>query len=124
MNAAIRREFDRLNDAPMASGETRRAVFEANERTVLQPLPANAWEWGEWISRKFAPNGHVCIERNYYSVPDGYIGQSVEARLGERIAVHPRKSGRAASGPTPWPGPSDASPRATSRNRPSPPCRA
>ena len=37
MNAAIRRELDRLNHAPMACGETRRAVFEANERAVLQP---------------------------------------------------------------------------------------
>ena len=33
MNAAIRRELDRLNDAPMACGESRRALFEANERT-------------------------------------------------------------------------------------------
>ena len=90
----------------MASGEIRRAVFEANERAVLQPVPANPWEWGEWLSRKVGPNGHVRVERNHYSVPDGHIGRSVEARLGERmvevfldrggerIAVHPRKSGR------------------------------
>ena len=106
MNAAVRRELDRLNAAPMASGETRRAVFEANERAVLQPLPANPWEWGEWLPRKVGPNGHVRAERNYYSVSDGYVGRSVEARLGERmvevflerggerLAVHPRKTGR------------------------------
>ena len=64
MNAAIRRELDRLNHAPMACGETRRAVFETNERAVLQPLPVNPWEWGEWIGRKVAPNGHMRIERN------------------------------------------------------------
>ena len=106
MNAAIRRELDRLNHAPMACGKTRRAVFEANERGVLKPLPANPWEWGEWVRRKVAPNCHVRIERNHYSVPDRYIGRRVEARLGERmvevflerggerISVHPRKSGR------------------------------
>ena len=106
MNAAIRRELDRLNDAPMACGESRRAVFEANERASLQPLPANPWEWGEWIDRKVGPNCHVCIERNYYSVPDGNIGRKVDARLGERmvevflerggerLAVHLRKGGR------------------------------
>ena len=106
MNAAIRRELDRLNHAPMACGETRRAVFETNERAVLQPLPVNPWEWGEWIGRKVAPNGHMRIERNHYSVTDGNIGRSVEARLGERmvevflarggerIAVHPLKNGR------------------------------
>ena len=106
MNAAIRRELDRLNHAPMACGESRRAVFEANERASLQPLPANPWEWGEWIDRKVGPNCHVCIERNYYSVPDGNIGRKVDARLGERmvevflerggerLAVHLRKGGR------------------------------
>ena len=100
MNAAIRRELDRLNHAPMASGESRRAVFEANERVVLQPLPADPWEWGEWTPRKVGPNGHVCIERNYYSVPkiDARIGERMVEefleRGGERIAVHPRQSGR------------------------------
>ena len=105
-NAAIRRELDRLNHAPMACGESRRAVFEANERASLQPLPANPWEWGEWIDRKVGPNCHVCIERNYYSVPDGNSGRKVDARLGERmvevflerggerLAVHLRKGGR------------------------------
>ena len=80
INAAIRRELDRLNHAPMACGESRRAVFEANERASLQPLPANPWEWGEWIDRKVGPNCHVCIERNYYSVPDGNIGQQGSTR--------------------------------------------
>ena len=47
MNAAIRRELDRLNDTPMAKcGESRRALFEANERAALAALPAHAWEWG------------------------------------------------------------------------------
>ena len=106
INAAIRRELDRLNHAPMASGESRRALFEANERASLQPLPQSPWEWGEWVPRKVGPNGHVCVERNYYSVPDGNVGRGVAARVGERmvevfleeggerIAVHPRKSGR------------------------------
>ena len=63
MNGAIRRELDRLNEAPMACGESRRAIFEANERDHLQPLPANPWEWGEWLPRKVGPNGHVRVER-------------------------------------------------------------
>ena len=106
MNAAIRRELDRLNEAPMASGSTRRAVFEASERTALQPLPAHPWEWGEWVERKVGPNGHIRVEHNHYSVPDGHIGRGVAARLGERmvevflerggerIAVHRRNTGR------------------------------
>ena len=85
MNAAIRRELDQLNAAPMASGSTRRAVFEASERTALQPLPATLWEWSEWVERKVGPNGHIRVEHNHYSVPDGHIGRGVAARLGERM---------------------------------------
>ena len=107
MNAAIRRELDRLNDAPMAKcGESRRALFEANERTALAALPAHAWEWGEWVERKVGPNCHVRFERNHYSAPERYIGRQVDVRVGERmvevflerggerIAVHRRKVGR------------------------------
>ena len=105
MNAAIRRELDRLNEAPMSCGESRRALFEANERAHLQPLPADPWEWGEWLPRKVAQNGHVRIDRNHYSVPEGHIGRELAVRAGERmievflerggprIAVHRRKNG-------------------------------
>ena len=68
MNAAIRRELKQLNDAPMTSGESRRARFEAGERAALAPLPKHLWEWGEWISREVAPRCHVRIDRNHYSV--------------------------------------------------------
>ena len=106
MNAAIARELEQLNEAPMASGQTRRGVFEATERPALQPLPANPWEWGEWLDRKVGPNGHVRVEHNHYSVPEGHIGRNVAARVGERmvevflgrgaerIAVHRRNTGR------------------------------
>ena len=64
MNAAIRRELDRLNDTPMAKcGESRRALFEANERAALAALPAHAWEWGEWVERKVGPNCHVRFDK-------------------------------------------------------------
>ena len=105
MNAAIRRQLEQLNDAPMACGATRRDLFEASERAALKPLPRDPWEWGEWIERKVAPNCHVRIRRNHYSVPERHIGATVHVRVGERmvevfvardgerIAVHPLKSG-------------------------------
>ena len=107
MNAAIRRELDRLNDTPMAKhGESRRALFEANERMALTALPARPWEWGEWVERKVGPNCHVRFDKNHYSAPERYIGRQVDVRVsermvevflergGERIAVHRRKAGR------------------------------
>ena len=30
------------------------------------------------------PNGHVCVERNYYSVPDGNVRRGVAARHGRK----------------------------------------
>ncbi len=105
MNAAIRRQLEHLNEAPMACGTTRRGLFEASERAALKPLPRDPWEWGEWIERKVAPNCHVRIHRNHYSVPERHIGATVHARVGERmvelfaardgerIAVHHLKSG-------------------------------
>ena len=47
MNAAIRREIDRLNEVPMACGGTRRALFEANERALLKlpPLKGLLYRW-------------------------------------------------------------------------------
>ena len=86
MNAAIRRELDRLNDAPMAKcGESRRALFEASERAALTALPAHPWEWGERVERKVGPNCHVRFERNHYSAPERYIGRQVDVRAGERM---------------------------------------
>ena len=106
MNAAICRELGRLNDTPMACGESRRVLFEASERAALAALPAHPWEWGEWVERKVGPNCHIRFERNHYSAPDRYISRQVDVRAGERmvevflerggerIAVHRRKSGR------------------------------
>ena len=106
MNAAIRGELERLNDAPTAKGPSRRAAFEAGERAALSPLPENPWEWGDWLPRKVAQNGHVAYERNHYSVPDGNNGRDVAVRVGERmlevfaekggerLAVHPLRTGR------------------------------
>ena len=89
----------------MAAGATRRDLFEASERAALKPLPRDPWEWGEWIERKVGPNCHVRIRRNHYSVPERHIGATVHVRVGERmveiftaregerIAVHPLRSG-------------------------------
>ena len=79
MNAAIRRELDRFNQAPMACGESRRALFEANERALLKPLPRTPWEWGEWIERKVGPSCHVRIAYNHYSAPERHIGRNLDA---------------------------------------------
>ena len=86
MNAAIRRELDRLNDTPMAKcGESRRGLFEANERTALAAQPAHAWEWGEWVERKVGSTCHVRFDKNHYSAPERHMGRQVDVRVSERM---------------------------------------
>ena len=81
---------------------TRRALFEANERALLKPLPRNPWEWGEWIERKVGPNCHVRIARNHYSVPERHIGREIHARVGERmVELFLDKGGDARARPRP-----------------------
>ena len=102
MNRAIWAGLDGLNDRPMQNwGVSRRALFEAQERAALQPLPPQPWEWSAWLgARKVGPDCHIRVDRNSYSVPVTWIGRSVEVRRsermievfasrgGERVAVH------------------------------------
>ena len=54
------------------------------------------WEY----NRKVYPNSHICIEKNFYSVPFVYVGQHVDVKLTDsiieiynnhqRISTHPR----------------------------------
>ena len=85
MNDAIRRELDKLNEATMANGETRRALFEANKRATSAELSTHHWKWGEWTIRKVARNCHVSVERNYYSGPSAHIDRAIEVRMSERM---------------------------------------
>ncbi|SJN37509.1 Mobile element protein [Microbacterium esteraromaticum] len=61
---------------------SRRTVFEAEEKPLLRPLPAVAFEISRWFySRRVQRNGHVVFERNFYSVPYANIGRSVDLRV-------------------------------------------
>ncbi len=105
MNRAIREKLEELNDAPMSTWRvSRRQRFE-EERPFLRPLPATAWEWGEWLKRIVGPNDHVQVDRTHCSVPpmDGvhavwvrageHVVEVYRSRYGERLTVHLRLSG-------------------------------
>ena len=109
MNAAIRRELDRLNLAPDGlRREPPRHLVEANERAFLQPLPREPLG----VGRVGRPQGRAerpcaCRAQLLLGTRRLHVGRSVvAARIGERmvevfleeggerIAVHPRKNGR------------------------------
>ncbi|MGH8136470.1 MAG: IS21 family transposase [Steroidobacteraceae bacterium] len=105
LNAAIAELVVRLNTRPFKKIEgTRRSRFEQLERATLRPLPARAYEFGEWRKAKVHPDYHIEVGRAYYSVPYRFIGARVEVRLtaqalevfhsGRLIATHARASER------------------------------
>lgn len=82
---------------------SRRDLLEQLERPNLRPLPERPFEYVERVNARVAPNYHVAHRYQHYSVPWKLVGRKVEMRIsehlveifhrGERIAVHPRRTG-------------------------------
>lgn len=79
-------------------------LFEEIEREALASLPDNPFEYCKWKTAKVHPDYHVDVDKTFYSVPHGLIGQKVSIRLThrvveifhehKRIASHLRRSQR------------------------------
>lgn len=67
-------------------GTTKRqvAVMFAEERPFLQPLPIEPFRYYQYGERVVHLDGHVEVERAYYSVPPGYIGSAVRVQWDDR----------------------------------------
>jgi transposase len=75
-------------------------LFHEYEQAVLLPLPEEPFTLREIRCVKVHPDCHVSIDKSYYSVPYIYVGQTLDAHIGERIveiyraqdlvATHPR----------------------------------
>jgi transposase len=101
LNAAIGELIAVLNNRPMRHlGSSRRALFEANERGALLPLPADAYVYAEWRRCRAGIDYHVELYGHWYSVPSRLVREAIEARIteqtvelfhrGTRIACHIR----------------------------------
>jgi transposase len=86
-------ENDHLNDweANVADkrihGTTRKQVgthFETIEKSALQPLPLERFANFSEGRRKVSRDGHVSVERAYYSAPPEYVGYLVWVRWDSR----------------------------------------
>ena len=85
-NAALAERLKLINSRPMSDGsESRRARFEAIERSCLKPLPAQAFESAEWRRLKVPADYHIVHEGHAYSVPHSLIGQVVELRITAQV---------------------------------------
>ncbi|MBX9643121.1 MAG: IS21 family transposase [Novosphingobium sp.] len=95
------------NNRPLkrANGQSRRSLFEASERSQLQPLPPTRFEVFELSKpRTVQKDYHVEYATNFYSVPHRLIGQRaiicasahlIDIRVdGLSVATHARLHGR------------------------------
>jgi transposase len=108
LNQAIAELVADLNTRPMRRlGVSRRDLFFELDSPALKRLPAEPFEYAEWRVRRVGLDYHVDIDGHYYSVPHRLIREQIDARItahtielfrkGERIAVHLRGTGRAAT---------------------------
>ncbi|MCB1309441.1 MAG: IS21 family transposase [Leptospiraceae bacterium] len=58
-------------------GRTPTDLFENEEQSCLQPLPAERWDRPVYKQCKVAANWHIQFERAFYSVPYAHIGRRV-----------------------------------------------
>jgi len=79
LNAAICVALEIHNNLPLKHGESRRVLFDTEEKQTLTPLPQLAYELCTIKEHKVMKNGHVALheDRHYYSVPYDLIGKRV-----------------------------------------------
>lgn len=104
LKEAISQALDDFNQAPFQKRQYSRAEVFEDERKYLRHLPAVPYEVASWeYNHKVYPNFHVCIKKNYYSVPYAYVGQYADIKITDtiievynnhqRISTHPKFPG-------------------------------
>lgn len=69
-------------------GTTKQQVwkrFLETDKLALHPLPGDPFALFHIGTRKVHPDGHIEVERTYYSVPHTHVGQRVEVRWDQRM---------------------------------------
>ena len=101
LNAAIAELRPVLNAKPYQKRpESRRELFEELDRPALRPLPAQRYEYAEWLRARVNIDYHVAVDKHRYSVPCELVREQVDVRLtancvevlqrGRRVALHAR----------------------------------
>jgi len=103
LNQAIKKLLESYNKTPFQKkNHSRTDLFESLEKEALKPLPTDKYELKTYKIATVQKNCHVYFspDKNYYSVPNSFIGKKVKMILCEnsveiyhnqnRIAVHVR----------------------------------
>lgn len=101
LNQVILSRLAELNARPYQKLDgCRNSWFETLDKPKLLPLPVTPYELAQWSEVTVNIDYHVVIDKHLYSVPNGLIHQTLDARVtdkivelfhqGKRVAVHPR----------------------------------
>lgn len=101
LNREIARLLGPLNERPFRKlPGSRASQFKDIDHPALRPLPAQRYEFAEWVKARVNIDYHVVYEDHYYSVPYALAGQAIELRVtatmvevlhrGQRVASHVR----------------------------------
>lgn len=103
LNEAIKERLHAFNHKPFQKKDGSRAIWFADERPALLPLPRDRFELGTWKIATVAFNYHIGVGEMYYSVPYELIKRKVDVRLthnvveiffeGNRVCSHVRLYG-------------------------------
>jgi transposase len=85
LNEALRQYLERLNHQVMKDYGVCRAQRFEEEKKHLKALPPCRFEISEWRTAKVHPDCHIQVEKNFYSVPFLYVGQTVRVRLTDKM---------------------------------------
>ena len=85
LNEVIRERLYECNHKPLQRKEGSRAVWFADEKPLLLPLPQNRFELGVWKIATVAFNYHIGVDEQYYSVPYELIKHKVDVRLTHNV---------------------------------------
>ena len=94
--------MQRMNERTMRKlGVSRRELFEKIERSVLNDLPAEDWEFAEWRRARVNLDYHIEVHDFLYSVPHMLLRAEVDVRItaraveifhrGQRVGAHQRR---------------------------------
>lgn len=80
LNEVIKVPLESHNTASLKKGDSRREIFETEEKQTLLALPAIPYELMKFKECSVMKNGHVALheDRHYYSVPFDFIGKKVK----------------------------------------------
>jgi transposase len=102
LNRLIAELLQGLNNRPFQKNktETRRSQFDSLDRPAMKPLPAQPYEFAEWLKVRVNIDYHIEVDRHYYSVPFQLAKTQLDVRLtgsvvevlhkGQRVASHVR----------------------------------